>query len=36
VEDAMEGAITVTIEKIGEESRKITIEGGNFLADISL
>ncbi len=36
VEDAMEGAITVTIEKIGEESRKITIEGGDFLADLSL
>ena len=36
VEDALEGAISVTIEKTGEESRKITIEGGEFLADLSL
>ena len=36
VEDAMEGAISVTIEKTGEESRCITIEGGDFLADLSL
>ena len=36
VEDAMEGAIWVTIEKTGEESRKITIEGGDCLADLSL
>ena len=36
VEDAMEGAISVTIEKTGEESRRITIEGGDFLADLSL
>ena len=36
VEDALEGAINVTIEKTGEESRRITIEGGDFLADLSL
>ena len=36
VEDALEGAVSVTIEKTGEESRKITIEGGEFLADLSL
>ena len=36
VEDALEGAVNVTIEKLGEESRRITIEGGEFLADLSL
>ena len=36
VEDAMENAIVVIIEKTGEESRRITIEGGAFLADLSL
>ena len=36
VEEAMENAIRVTIEKTGEESRRITIEGGEFLADLSL
>ena len=36
VEDAMEGAITITIEKLGETSRRITIEGGEELADLSL
>ena len=36
VEDALENAISVTIEKLGEESRRITIEGGDFLADLSL
>ena len=36
VADAMEGAITVTIEKTGEESRRITIEGGENLASIDL
>ena len=36
VEDALEGAVTVNIEKTGEESRRITIEGGDFLADLSL
>ena len=36
VDDAMEDAIWVTIEKTGEESRRITIEGGENLADLSL
>jgi len=36
VEDAMEEPIVVTIEKLGEDARRITIEGGDFLADISL
>ena len=36
VADAMESAIRVTIEKTGEDSRKITIEGGTELADFSL
>ena len=36
VEDALEGAIDVTIEKTGEDSRCITIEGGDLLADFSL
>ena len=36
VDEAMENAVYVTIEKTGEESRRITIEGGNFLADLSL
>ena len=36
VDDAMEGAIHVTIHKTGESSRKIVIEGGEYLADLSL
>ena len=32
VEDAMEDAIFVTIEKTGEQSRKITVEGGEEFA----
>ena len=36
VSDAMEDAVCVTIEKLGEDSRRITIEGGEFLADLSL
>ena len=36
VEDALEDAITVTIEKLGEDARRITLEGGDFLADLSL
>ena len=36
VDDAMENAVYITIEKLGEESRRITIEGGDFLADLSL
>ena len=36
VADALAGAVCVTIEKTGDESRKITIEGGTGLADFSL
>ena len=36
VADALEEPFTITIEKTGEESRRITIEGGDFLADLSL
>ena len=36
VDDAMEDPVTITIEKLGEDSRQITIEGGEFLADLSL
>ena len=36
VRDAMEDPITVTIEKLGEATRRITIEGGENLADLSL
>jgi len=36
VADAMEDAIFVTIEKTGDESRHITIEGGSQFADLSL
>ena len=35
VEDALEGAITVTIEKLGDDARRITIEGGEDF-DLSL
>ena len=36
VEEAMEGAVTVTIDKLGDTSRRINLEGGDFLADLSL
>ncbi len=36
VQDAMEDAVTVTIEKLGENTRQITIEGGQGYADFSL
>ena len=36
VEEAMENAICVTIEKLGEDTRRITLEGGDCLADLSL
>ena len=36
VADAMENAVNITIEKLGEDTRRITIEGGDFLADLSL
>ncbi len=36
VEEALDGALSVTIEKLGPETRRITIEGGNFHADPGL
>ena len=36
VADAMEDAITVRIEKLGGDSRRITMEGGDILAAFSL
>ena len=36
VADAMEDAIVVTIEKLGEDARRITIEGGEDLADTGI
>ena len=36
VDDAMENAIYVTIQKTGENSRRILIEGGEFGAAVSL
>ena len=36
VAEAMENPITVTIEKLGEDTRRITIEGGETNADFSL
>ena len=36
VAEAMIGAVTVRIEKTGEDSRRITIEGGADIADLSL
>ena len=36
VADALENAIIVTIEKLGEDSRKITVEGGPEIAALSL
>ena len=36
VADAMEARICITIEKLGEGARRITIEGGECRADLSL
>ena len=36
VADALEDPIVITIEKLGEDTRRITIEGGESLADLSL
>ena len=36
VAQAMEDAIVITLEKTGEDTRIITVEGGEGLADISL
>ena len=34
--DAMEGAITVSIAKLDDTTRRITIEGGDVFADLGL
>ncbi|MBQ4641882.1 MAG: tRNA (adenosine(37)-N6)-threonylcarbamoyltransferase complex ATPase subunit type 1 TsaE [Oscillospiraceae bacterium] len=36
VEDALEDPIFVCIEKLGEDTRRITVTGGDHLADFSL
>ena len=36
VADALQDAIVVNIQKTGEDSRRITVEGGDGLADICL
>ena len=36
VAEAMEDPVFITIEKLGEDTRRITIEGGVNLADLSL
>ena len=36
VQEAMEGAISVSIAKLHENTRRITIEGGDTLADFGL
>ena len=36
VADALEDPIVITIEKLGEDSRRITLEGGDLPHDLSL
>ena len=36
VSDALEGALTVSIEKLGDTRRNIILEGGEYLADLGL
>ena len=36
VADALEGAMTITIDKLGDTTRRITLEGGDCLADLVL
>ena len=36
VREALENPVIVRIEKLGEDARRITIEGGESLADLSL
>ena len=36
VADALENPLAISIEKLGETSRRITLEGGSTLADLSL
>ncbi len=36
VADAMEDALVVSIRKLSEDERRITVEGGAYIADLSL
>jgi len=36
VAEALENPVFVKIEKLGDETRRITVEGGDFLNDLSL
>ena len=36
VREALKGAVTVDIQRLSENSRRITLEGGDFLADLRL
>ena len=36
VREALEDPVVVRIEKLGQDARRITVEGGDFLADLSL
>jgi hypothetical protein len=36
VREALEDPVIVRIEKLGDETRRITLEGGDFLAAVSL
>ncbi len=36
VDDALDHPVLITIEKLGDTSRRITIEGGEAIADLSL
>ena len=36
VRDALEDPVIVRIEKLGDETRRVTMEGGEFLAAVSL
>ena len=36
VQEALEDAMTVRIDKLGDDTRRITLEGGDFLAAVSL
>ena len=36
VREALEDDMTVRIDKLGDDTRRITLEGGDFLAAVSL
>lgn len=36
VDEAMENAVYVTIERLSEDRRRITVEGGDLVADLSI